>query len=213
MSIFNQANIIIQTTNSKVTYQAEFLTSHEAESLYEYFLNNLDWRHDTAKIYGKTIITKRKIAWFADSNLNYNYSGTNRVADGVWDSKVLEIKNKLEKETGFTFNSCLLNLYHNGGEGMAWHSDDQNHLELDSPVAIISLGAERFFKLRETPLNLPLLGAVRRTGVPIHKVLLEKGSLLIMKDETQAYYQYEIPKMAAIIEPRISLTFRTMRTR
>jgi alkylated DNA repair dioxygenase AlkB len=211
MSLFNQPNIIIQTENSSTTYQNNFLTLDEVADLYEYFLDNLDWQHDTARIYGKTIITKRKIAWFADSNLNYNYSGTNRVADGMWNNKVLEIKNKLEKETGFTFNSCLLNLYHNGAEGMGWHSDDQNHLQKYSPVAIISLGAERFFKLRDTPIKLPLQGVVRRTVLPIHKVLLEKGSLLVMLGETQKYWQHEIPKMATIKEPRISLTFRSMK--
>jgi alkylated DNA repair dioxygenase AlkB len=199
MSLTPQNTTIIDANNSLVTYQSEFLTPLEVESLFEYFLQNLNWQHDTAKIYGKTIITKRKIAWFADSNLNYNYSGTNRVANGIWNDRVLEIKNKLEKATGFTFNSCLLNLYHNGTEGMAWHSDDQNHLEPDSPVAIISLGAERFFKLRET---------VKKDNH--HKVTLEKGSLLLMLGETQKHYQHEIPKMAAIKEPRISLTWRSM---
>jgi alkylated DNA repair dioxygenase AlkB len=211
---FNNSHLstVFDQVHSQTIYQGGFLTLDESETLYEYFLHNLDWQHDTAKIYGRTIITKRQIAWFADSNLNYNYSGTNRVANGIWDNQVLLIKNKLEKETGFTFNSCLLNLYHNGTEGMGWHSDDQNHLDPDSTtVAIISLGAERFFKLRETPIKLPLQGAVRRTGVPIRKTLLEKGSLLLMLGETQKYWQHEIPKMAAILEPRISLTFRTMK--
>ena len=192
---------LINDQFSKVIYQPELLDIVECHSLYDYFLNNLDWRHDTARIYGKTITTKRKIAWFADQDLDYNYSGTNRVADGVWDQKVLEVKNKLEKLLGFTFNSCLLNLYHNGNEGMAWHSDDQNHLDPnETTVAIISLGAERFFKLRET-----------KDKICKHKILLQQGSLLLMLNQTQQYWQHEIPKMAAIKEPRISLTFRTMK--
>ena len=204
MSIFEITESIEETifymNNSKTTIQDQFLTSVESENFYIYFLNNLDWQSDTAKIYGKTIITKRKIVWFADSGLDYNYSGTNRVANGSWNDKVFEIKNKLESQTGFTFNSCLLNLYHNGNEGMAWHSDDQNHLELNTPVAIVSLGAERFFKLREI-----------KDKVCQHKLLLQKGSLLIMLGETQKHWQHEIPKMATIKEPRISLTFRTMK--
>jgi alkylated DNA repair dioxygenase AlkB len=200
MSLTPQNTTIIQTDNSTVTYQPEFLTDQESKYLYEYFLNNLNWQHDTAKIYGKTIVTKRQIAWFADSNLKYNYSGTNRVADGIWDEKVLRIKEKLEKTTGFTFNSCLLNLYHNGSEGMAWHSNDQNHLDPEfTTVAIISIGAERFFKLRET---------IKRDNQ--YKVTLEQGSLLLMLNQTQKYWQHEIPKMAAIKVSRISLTWRTM---
>jgi alkylated DNA repair dioxygenase AlkB len=183
------------------TYQGEFLSAVESQMLYDYFLHHIQWAHDKAVIYGKRIVTKREIAWFADSGFDYNYSGASRIAQ-PWDKKVLEIKEKLEYHTGSTFNSCLLNLYHDGSEGMAWHSDDQNHLEPDSPVAIISLGAERFFKLRET-----------KDRDNQHKITLEQGSLLIMAGQTQAHWQHEIPKMAAIKTPRISLTWRSMKAK
>lgn len=199
MCIFNSNPQTLIDGSSYVTYQNQFLTLEESNCFYDYFLNNLEWQHDEAKIYGKTIVTKRKIAWFADSGLNYNYSGVNRIAIG-WENQILHFKNNLEQKTGYTFNSCLLNLYHTGQEGMAWHSDDQNHLELNSPIAIISLGAERFFKLRQT---------VNRSNQ--RKILLEQGSLLMMLGETQKYWQHEIPKMASIKEVRISLTFRTMK--
>jgi alkylated DNA repair dioxygenase AlkB len=202
MSLIPQPNIIIDANHSKVTYQPEFLTDLEAQSCFDYFLSNLIWSHDEARIYGKTIITKRKISWFADKDFDYNYSGISRIAQD-WDPLLLKIKIKLEQEAGCTFNSCLLNLYHNGAEGMAWHSDDQNHLDPESTtVAIISLGAERFFKLRETNCRSNQ-----------YKVTLERGSLLLMRDQTQKYYQHEIPKMAAIKDIRISLTWRTMRAR
>jgi alkylated DNA repair dioxygenase AlkB len=199
MSLIPQPNIIIDTNYSKVSYQSDFLTSEECKFYFDYFLNNLVWSHDEARIYGKTIITKRKIAWFADKDFDYNYSGISRIAQD-WDPQLLEIKAQLELETGHTFNSCLLNLYHNGAEGMAWHSDDQNHLDPElTMVAIISLGAERFFKLRET-----------KDKSNQFKTTLEEGSLLLMLDQTQKYYQHEIPKMAAIKDIRISLTWRTM---
>jgi alkylated DNA repair dioxygenase AlkB len=210
MSLIPQPNVIIEANHSKVTYQSEFLTSEECKYYFDYFLNNLVWSHDEARIYGKTIITKRKIAWFADKDFDYDYSGISRIAQD-WDPQLLEIKTRLELETGHTFNSCLLNLYHNGAEGMAWHSDDQSHLDPEfTTVAIISLGAERFFKLRETPKKSPPAQGVARSDGGIHKVTLEKGSLLLMLDQTQKYWQHEIPKMAAIKEPRISLTWRTM---
>jgi alkylated DNA repair dioxygenase AlkB len=175
------------------------LTDLEARSCFDYFLSNLIWSHDEARIYGKTIITKRKIAWFADKDFDYNYSGISRIAQD-WDPILLKIKAKLELETGCKFNSCLLNLYHNGAEGMAWHSDDQNHLDPEfTTVAIISLGAERFFKLRET---------VKKANQ--FKTTLEEGSLLLMLDQTQKYYQHEIPKMSAIKTIRISMTGRSM---
>jgi alkylated DNA repair dioxygenase AlkB len=200
MSLISQNIILINQSNSKVTYQSEFLNNNESEILFNYLLNNIDWEHDKAKIYGKVIVTKRQIAWFADDNIGYNYSGENRTAKD-WDSEVIKIKTKLEKSINFQFNSCLLNLYHNGSQGMAFHCDDQKDLQDDSAVAIISLGAERFFKIREAK-NHPNQ----------KKVLLEKGSLLLMTRDCQKHYQHEIPKMAAIKTPRISLTWRMMKS-
>ena len=197
---------IFETANSKSVYQQSFIDLDEANKYFEYFLNQIVWVPDSARIYGKTIYTKRQIAWFADYGLDYNYSGTNRVADGKWDDKVLEIKQKLESQTGFEFNSCLLNFYPSGGEGMAFHSDDQNHLQPKSAVAIVSFGAERFLKFRPNPK----LNTLEKTQQLAYKITLEKGSLVTMLGETQKYWQHEIPKMAAINSPRISLTFRRM---
>jgi len=202
-----QNHTIFETENSKSVYQENFIDFDQANIYFDYFLNQISWTPDSAKIYGKTIYTKRQIAWFANKNLDYNYSGTNRVADGKWDQKVFEIKQKLEIETGYKFNSCLLNYYPTGVEGMAFHSDDQNHLEPKSAVAIISFGAERFLKFRPNPK----LASEIKSNLSAHKILLEKGSLVTMLGQTQKYWQHEIPKMAAIKNPRISLTFRMMK--
>lgn len=201
-----QDTTIFETDNSKVIYQENFIDLDEEKALFEYFLEEILWKSDTAKIYGKIIITKRQIAWFADTGLDYNYSGTNRVADGKWDKKVLQIKQKLQNQTKHKFNSCLLNFYPTGNQGMAFHSDDQNHLEPKSTVAIVSFGVERFLKFRPNPK----LKNVTEPDLSSYKILLQKGSLVLMLGETQKYWQHEIPKMAAIKNPRISLTFRNM---
>jgi alkylated DNA repair dioxygenase AlkB len=182
-----------------VTYLKAFYDTVDAVHLYDYLFKNIPWVNDTAFIYGKRIITKRQIAWFADKEFNYNYSGSSRIAL-PWENEMLKVRQKLEKITGYSFNSCLLNLYPTGQEGMAWHGDDQNHLEAGTPVACISLGAERYFKLR-----------LNSDKTMQHKIMLEQGSLLMMLGELQEYWQHEIPKMAAIKEPRISLTFRCMK--
>ena len=204
MTIFDNlepsVRTIFEDNGCTCTIQEGFLTDSEASDFFDYFLKSLDWQHDTAKIYGKTIITKRKIVWYSDAGLDYNYSGASRVGDGSWDPRVLGIKNRLESETGYQFNSCLLNLYHSGDEAMGWHSDDQNHLEPSSPVCIVSLGAQRFFRLR-----------MAADKVCKHKILLPNGSILSMLGQTQQYWQHEISKSATIKEPRISLTFRMMK--
>ncbi|MFZ0510672.1 MAG: alpha-ketoglutarate-dependent dioxygenase AlkB [Candidatus Nitrosopolaris sp.] len=106
----------------------------------------------------------------------------------------------VEKLTETKFNSCLLNLYHNGNEGIAWHSDDEKSLEKNSTIASLSLGAERkfSFKHKQTKQTISLV--------------LEHGSLLIMKDATQTNWLHSLPKSKKITGPRINLIFRTMST-
>jgi alkylated DNA repair dioxygenase AlkB len=194
----NRREMVFATDTSTTWYMKSFINVESASGLYHYLLDNIEWAHDEAVIYGKKIVTKRKIAWFADEGFDYNYSGTSRIAK-AWDIELIKIKKKLEQETGAIFNSCLLNLYHDGKEGMAWHSDDQNHLIPNSPVAIVSLGAERYFKLRET-----------KQKTKQYKIVLLQGSLIVMEGQTQKYWQHEIPKMARITIPRISMTWRSM---
>ncbi|MGA9153570.1 MAG: alpha-ketoglutarate-dependent dioxygenase AlkB, partial [Candidatus Nitrosopolaris sp.] len=56
--------------------------------------------------------------------------------------ELLELKQIVEKLTETKFNSCLLNLYHSGNEGMGWHSDDEESIQPNSTIASLSLGAE-----------------------------------------------------------------------
>jgi alkylated DNA repair dioxygenase AlkB len=92
----------------------------------------------------------------------------------------------------------LLNLYHNGNEGMGWHSDDEKSLGKNNTIASLSLGTERkfSFKHKQTKQEVSLV--------------LEHGSLLIMKDNTQSNWLHSLPISKSIIQPRINLTFRTI---
>ena len=128
----------------------------------------------------------------------YTYSNTTKQAL-VWTKELLDLKEIVEKLTETKkFNSCLLNLYQNGSEGIGWHSDDEKSIEKNSTIASLSFGAERkfSFKHKQTKLTISLV--------------LEHGSLLIMKDATQTNWLHSLPKSEKITEPRINLTFRTM---
>ena len=148
-------------------------------------------------IFGKRIVTARKVAWYGDSDFSYTYSGTTKQAL-VWTDELAALKSIVEKLTATRFNSCLLNLYHDGNEGMAWHSDDEKSLGRDSTIASVSLGAEREFRFKH-----------KRTDEKI-SVLLESGSLLVMKGTTQTHWLHSIPEVEENQIPRINLTFRTM---
>ena len=110
-------------------------------------LDTIKWQHDQVVIYGKHITTKRKVAWYGDSNYAYTYSNVTKHAL-PWTEDLTNLKGIIEKLTNSNFNSCLLNLYHNGDEGVSWHSDDEEALGENPIIASLSFGAERKFSLK-----------------------------------------------------------------
>ena len=180
-----------------VNYHGPILSTAESFYFYQTLLRKIPWKNDEAVIFGKHIITARKVAWYGDSNFSYAYSGTSKQALS-WTAELAALKTIVEKHTGSYFNSCLLNLYHDGNEGMAWHSDDEKSLGKDSTIASVSLGAEREFRFKHRRLDLKA------------SVLLSSGSLLVMRDNTQSHWLHCIPKSKKIKDSRINLTFRSM---
>lgn len=180
-----------------INYYGKVLNQQLSQHYFDRLLNTIKWKNDEAIIFGRHIITKRKVAWYANAEYEYTYSNKTKFAL-PWTKELLELKKIVEGITGMPFNSCLLNLYHNGDEGMAWHSDDEKTLEKDSPIASLSLGAERKFMLKHK-MNKNTLS-----------VMLENGCLLVMKGTTQTNWLHSLPKSKKIKEPRINLTFRIM---
>lgn len=181
-----------------VNYYGKLWTDQEAHRYFDRLLNTIEWKNDQANIFGKLIITKRKVAWYGDKDFEYTYSKTTKRAL-PWTKELLEIKSITEEKTGEKFNSCLLNLYHNGEEGMGWHSDAEKELKRDGAISSLSFGAERkfVFKHKKTKETVSLI--------------LEHGSLLVMKDATQTNWLHRLPPSKRIAEPRVNLTFRTIR--
>lgn len=198
MDLFDQGRISnLLRKDGTVNYYRNVLTHNEANRYFDLLLQNILWRNDEAVIFGKHIVAKRKVAWYGDSDYLYTYSNTTKQAL-VWTKELSDLKQRVEEVTGTKFNSCLLNLYHNGDEGIAWHSDDEKPLGENSIIASLSFGAERKFSFKH-----------KHTKQTI-SVVLEHGSLLIMKDATQTNWLHSLPKSKKITRPRINLTFRTI---
>lgn len=198
MDLFNpefSANLL--PYDGIVNYYGKVLNPQESTFYYEKLLNEIAWKNDEAIIYGKHIITKRMAAWYGDNNYAYTYSNTTKNAL-AWTPELLALKALVEKKSGKLFNSCLLNLYHDGGEGMAWHSDDEKSLGHNTTIASLSFGAERKFSFKHKESKQTV------------SIILESGSLLIMKDSTQTHWLHSIPKTTKVTRPRINLTFRTI---
>jgi len=183
-----------------VNYYGKVLNQQQSQHYLDTLLNTVEWKNDEAIIFGRHIITKRKVAWYANTGYEYTYSNRTKIAL-QWTKELLELKKLVDEITGTSFNSCLLNLYHNGNEGMAWHSDDEKTLEKDSPIASLSFGAERRFSLKH-----------KKTKQTI-SLLLENGSLLEMKGTTQNHWLHCLPKSKKVIRPRVNLTFRIMESK
>lgn len=180
-----------------VLYYGSIMDYATADFYFNRLLETIAWKNDEAIIFGKLITTKRKVAWYGETNFKYSYSKITKEAL-LWTPELEQLKALVEEKTGETYNSCLLNLYHDGNEGMAWHSDGEKDLKKNGAIASLSFGVERkfAFKHKETKETV--------------SIQLERGSLLVMKDQTQTHWLHRLPPSKKISKARINLTFRTI---
>ena len=178
-------------------YHGIILDKIQCDFYYQQLLEKINWKNDEAIIFGKKIITKRKVAWYGDSEYSYTYAKVTKTAN-LWIKELLELKEIVEKESKETYNSCLLNLYHSGDEGMAYHSDGEKMMKKDGAIASLSLGAERKFSFKHKENKQRI------------DIVLERGSLLVMKEGTQQNWLHRLPPTKKVNTPRINLTFRTI---
>lgn len=180
--------------DGKATYYGPILDGVVAQNYFDVLYKETPWQRDELLMYGKHIITERKIAWYGSRTYEYVYSNKTRTAI-PFTKTLLELKEIVEKHTGVIYNSCLLNLYENGGQGLGWHFDKESRSP-DSSIASLSLGEERRFDFRH-----------EKTKETV-SVILENGSLLHMQGLLQNYWKHQLPKSKKVFGPRINLTFR-----
>ncbi len=171
---------------------------NSCDTLFSSLINAIDWKEDQLIMFGKPITTKRKVAWIGDAGCSYTYSGVKKFPQ-TWTPALLDIKLRVEAIASYRFNSCLLNLYHDGNEGMGWHSDDERELVESAPIASVSFGGERKFAFKH------------KSDKSIVSLTLENGSVLLMHAPTQRHWQHSLTKTKRAVAPRINLTFRTIR--
>jgi alkylated DNA repair dioxygenase AlkB len=198
MDLFSSDEITnILPFDGTTNYYGIILDKSQCDFYYQQLLEKINWKNDEAIIFGKRIITKRKVAWYGDSEYSYTYSKVTKTAN-IWTKELLELKAIVEKESEETYNSCLLNLYHSGEEGMGYHADGEKMMKKNGAIASVSLGAERKFSFKHKENKQRI------------DIVLERGSLLIMKGETQKYWLHRLPPTKKVNSPRINLTFRTI---
>ena len=173
------------------------LAPDAADALYERLLHGLPWRPDLAVVNGVVMQTARHALWYGDRAFRYLHSGVPREAE-AWPGDLLAGARRLaEERTGTRFDSCVLNLYHDGSEGMAWHSDSEAACGAHTAIASLSLGATR------------KLAFLHKRTRERRDMMLRHGQLIVIRGETQRHWLHAIAKTTTVAAPRISLTFRT----
>lgn len=182
--------------SSTFAHQLAWLDHAKCESLYGDLLAPINWQTHRIRMFGKWVDSPRLSCWIGDPQARYRYSGTT-FEPQPWPVALLALRERLQDELGVPFNSVLANQYRDGRDAMGWHSDDEPELGAEPVIASVSLGAARRFVLR------------RRDDHAVRQVLmLEPGSLLVMRGQSQRDWQHALPRTAKPVGPRINLTFR-----
>ncbi len=164
----------------------------------------IDWQQHRLTLFGRTMNAPRLSAWYGEPDAHYAYSNI-KLQPKAWLTPLLEIKQIVEASSGEKFNSVLANLYRSGKDSMGWHADDEVELGDQPVIASVSLGAQRHMRWRHKQRAF----APQSTDLP-------NGSLLLMRGETQRYWQHCVPKIAGYdsarnSSERINLTYRRVR--
>ena len=211
-SLFSDDIVEINLPQAKLIFIEHFFKKEEADALLSDLTENIHWEQGEIMMFGKKVLEPRLTAWYGDEGKEYTYSGKKQTPL-AWTDSLKGIKNKIETDCekltppqsrevrdvpyNPVFNSVLLNYYRNGQDSMGWHSDDEKELGLNPTIASLNLGESRRFLIRhKLDKNLK------------KEILLTHGSLLIMTDEMQHYWQHAVPKEPKKQQPRINLTFR-----
>lgn len=185
--------------DSEILYYPNFLSALNANTYLKSLREETPWRQDDITIFGKTYPQPRLTALYANNEKSYSYSNIT-MRPMLFTPQLLKLKGKVEEVAGTEFTTCLINRYRTGKDSNGWHADNEKELGENPIIASVSLGAERFFHLKHN--TDPTLK---------YKLLLEHGSLLLMKGKTQHFWKHQIAKTAKQVDERINLTFRIIK--
>jgi alkylated DNA repair dioxygenase AlkB len=190
--------VVFNLPNADIIYYPNFIKNIEANSFFEYLKTHTPWQQDDIKVFGKVYAQPRLTALYSNNGKSYSYSNI-KMNPHPFSAKLSLLKKAVESKAKVDFTTCLLNLYRDGKDSNGWHADDEMELGQNPVIASLSLGQARFFYLRH-----------KNDKSLKQKILLEHGSLLLMRGETQHFWQHQIPKTSRQIKERINLTFRVV---
>jgi alkylated DNA repair dioxygenase AlkB len=181
-------------SDGEVYYVPGMLASDQADRCFKKLLSSVKWKQEAIKVFGREIMQPRLTAWYGDRA--YTYSGLT-MQPSAWIEPLSYIKTIADSYAHFNSSSALLNLYMDEKDSMGWHRDNEKALGSAPIIVSVSLGAARRFELRRY-----------NTKKPVISLVLEPGSLLIMRGESQQHWEHRLPKLSSAAGARINITFR-----
>ena len=189
---------VVSILNGEYIYLPGYFSKVESDHFFQTLKENILWKQESMKMYGKQVLFPRLSAWYGDRDKPYSFSGIT-FNPTSWTEELLAIKRKVEGVVNVQFNSVLLNQYRSGVDSISWHSDDEKELGMNPTIGSVNFGATRTFQLRHVQTK------------EIIKIELTHGSLLIMQGELQHFWQHQVPKTKQRVSERINLTFRVIK--
>lgn len=198
MNLFSEKNHHFNLPNAELIYIPNFFSQQEADTFFNTIKSKTNWQHDTITVFGKTYKQPRLTELFGESHKSYSYSNIT-MQPKPFTKPLNTIKNKVEIFANYKFNTMLANLYRDGNDSNGWHADNEKELGENPVIASVSFGDPRPFHFKHRTLKKQR-----------HKLILEHGSLLLMKGEMQHHWLHQIAKTKKTIQPRVNLTFRRL---
>ncbi|MFI0491139.1 alpha-ketoglutarate-dependent dioxygenase AlkB family protein [Flavobacterium sp.] len=197
--LFQSEPITLHLPDAEIIYYPQFFDKKVADTIFNQLKNEIPWQQDNIQVFGKTHPQPRLTALLGNEGKPYSYSNI-KMQPHPWNLLLQKIKTNVESITDFNFTTVLLNLYRDGKDSNGWHADNEKELGINPIIASVSFGAERVFQLKHNSIKDQK-----------KSILLEHGSLLIMKGTTQHFWKHQIPKTSKPIGSRINLTFRIIK--
>ena len=191
--------IFLDLPDAEIIYYPQFYDKELADIIFAELAKDIPWQQDEIRVYGKIHPQPRLTALFGNEGKPYSYSNIT-MQPHPWNSLLQKLKTQIENVSDTIFTTVLLNQYRDGKDSNGWHADNEKELGLNPVIASLSFGTERTFQLKHN------LDKDQKKSI-----VLEHGSLLLMKGTTQHFWKHQIPKTTKSIGSRVNLTFRVIK--
>jgi alkylated DNA repair dioxygenase AlkB len=149
--------------------------------LFDQLLAEAPWQQRTRVMWEREVLEPRLTAWFKEG----------------LPASLEQLRGAVSRRYGVEFDSCLVNLYRDGNDAVAWHGDTVRKTLRNPLVVTVSLGASRRFLVR------------RRGGGPVLKEYAPgQGDLMVMGGAMQHDYEHTVPRQKNASGARMSVTMR-----